>query len=319
MEEMENVLSAINGKEVQRIPAGFWFHFPKEQQMGQAAVEAHLALAHALELDMLKIMTESLMPYAGIQRASDWKQLVPFTRKSPFITQQIDLMKRICDQLEGRVVLLATVHGVWASLFHIFHGPDDYEANRDALAAQLKEDPDALAYALDVVTDGLSLLMDEMKSTGINGFYYAALGGEKDMLSREMFDRMIKPREIRLLQEAKDDRHFVMLHMCKDHLDLTRYIDYPCDVVNWGVFSDNPSLEEGARLFPGKTILGGLDDRDGVLVHGTPEEIRQAVFALMDRMKGKPFLLGADCTLPTDIPYANIRAAIEATKEYASK
>ena len=108
-----------------------------------------------------------------------------------------------------------------------------------------------------------------------------------------------------------------MLHMCKDHLDLTRYADYPCDAVNWGIYSDNISLEEGRKLFAGKTILGGLDDRDGVLVHGTKEQIERRVAELMDEMKGYPFILGADCTLPTDIPYDNIRAAIEATRKHA--
>lgn len=146
---------------------------------------------------------------------------------------------------------------------------------------------------------------------------YAALAGAANMLSREEFDEVIKPCEIRLLREAKDENHFVMLHMCKDHLDLTRYADYPCDAVNWGIYSDNISLEEGRKLFAGKTILGGLDDRDGVLVHGTKEQIERRVAELMDEMKGYPFILGADCTLPTDIPYDNIRAAIEATRKHA--
>ena len=50
----------------------------------------------------------------------------------------------------------------------------------------------ATVNGLDVVTDGLSLLIDEMKTTGIHGFYYAALGGEANMLSREEFDEVIK-------------------------------------------------------------------------------------------------------------------------------
>lgn len=315
--DRKTVTNVILGKEVDCVPAGFWFHFPAEQHSGDAAVQAHLDLAKAIDLDMLKIMTESLMPYGDIRCAADWKKLKPFTRQSPFIVEQIDLMKRVCDKLGDDKALLATVHGVWASMFHIFNGPDCYEERRDALAATLREDRDAFRHGLYVVTDGLSLLIDEMKTTGIHGFYYAALGGEANMLSREEFDEFIKPCEIRLLREAKDENHFVMLHMCKDHLDLTRYADYPCDAVNWGIYSDNISLEEGRKLFAGKTILGGLDDRDGVLVHGTKEQIERRVAELMDEMKGYPFILGADCTLPTDIPYDNIRAAIEATRKHA--
>lgn len=311
------VTNVILGKEVNCVPAGFWFHFPEEQHSGDEAVRAHLELAKAIDLDMLKIMTESLMPYGEIHCAADWKKLKPFHRRSEFIVRQIDMMKKICDRLADETTLLATVHGVWASMFHIFNGPDCYEARREALAATLREDRDAFCYGLDVVTDGLSLLIEEMKTTGIHGFYYAALGGEKNLLSRDEFDELLMPREVRLLKEAKDEEHFVILHMCKDHLDLNRYVDYPCDAVNWGIYSDNIDLESGKKLFAGKPILGGLDDRDGVLIHGTKEQIEKRVAELMEEMKGYPFILGADCTLPTDISYDRIRAAIEATRTHA--
>ncbi len=319
MTNVQRVIAAFEGKEVDRVPAGFWFHFSKEQHFGQAAVNAHLELARKIELDMLKIMTESLMPYGNIQKASDWKSLKPFSRHSAFITQQIDMMKQVCAGLDGQLVLLATVHGVWASMFHIFNGPDDYEAKRSLLAAQLREDPDAFQHGLDVVTEGLAYLVEEMKGTGVHGFYYAALGAEKELLTTDEFAQYVQPRETALLRSAKDEKHYVVLHMCKDGLDLTRYRDYPCDVVNWGVYSNNPSLAEGKLLFPGKTILGGLDDRAGALVDGTPDEIKEEVFSLVKAMAGTPFILGADCTLPTDIPYGNIRIAIEATKELANQ
>ena len=151
--DRKTVTNVILGKEVDCVPAGFWFHFPAEQHSGDAAVQAHLDLAKAIDLDMLKIMTESLMPYGDIHCAADWKKLKPFTRQSPFIVEQIDLMKRVCDKLGDGKALLATVHGVWASMFHIFNGPDCYEERRDALAATLREDRDAFRHGLDVVTD----------------------------------------------------------------------------------------------------------------------------------------------------------------------
>ena len=97
--DRKTVTNVILGKEVDCVPAGFWFHFPAEQHSGDAAVQAHLDLAKAIDLDMLKIMTESLMPYGDIRCAADWKKLKPFTRQSPFIVEQIDLMKRVCDKL----------------------------------------------------------------------------------------------------------------------------------------------------------------------------------------------------------------------------
>ena len=42
MNKRERVLAAMNNQTVDRPPVGFWFHFPKEQSMGEACVQAHL-------------------------------------------------------------------------------------------------------------------------------------------------------------------------------------------------------------------------------------------------------------------------------------
>lgn len=102
----------------------------------------------------------------------------------------------------------------------------------------------------------------------MDGIYYAALGGESYLFNDEEFERYIKPCDLRILEAAKKVPAFNILHVCKDRLNLGRYTDYPCEVVNWGVYEQNPSLEEGKKLFPGKVLLGGLDDRAGVLVDG---------------------------------------------------
>ena len=51
-----------------------------------------------------------------------------------------------------------------------------------------------------------------------------------------------------------------------------------------------------------------------VIVDGSDDEIKAAVKAVMETMKGHRFILGADCTLPTEIDYHRIRTAVEAVK-----
>ena len=72
---------------------------------------------------------------------------------------------------------------------------------------------------------------------------------------------------------------------------------------------------KGRELFGDAAILGGLDDRAGVLVDGTEEEIRAEVHSVIKRMGRHKFLLGADCTLPTDIDTERIRTAVRAAKD----
>ncbi|MEI3176297.1 MAG: uroporphyrinogen decarboxylase family protein [Lachnospiraceae bacterium] len=90
-----------------------------------------------------------------------------------------------------------------------------------------------------------------------------------------------------------------------------------CSGYNWGVFSDNPSLIEGRKIFgENKVYLGGLDDHDGVLVDGTDEEIIAAVHEIMDTFGDKRWILGADCTLPTDVDLHRLHVAEKAASEY---
>ena len=87
------------------------------------------------------------------------------------------------------------------------------------------------------------------------------------------------------------------------------------DIVNWGVHEDNISLEEGRRLFGDITIMGGLQNRAGVLVDGTCEQIEQKVKSIIHSFGKQKFILGADCTLPTEISYQRINVAVKAAEK----
>ena len=65
-----------------------------------------------------------------------------------------------------------------------------------------------------------------------------------------------------------------------------------------------------------RVVLGGLDDRAGVLVDGSLEDIEQQVHKILRENGTQRFILGADCTLPTDISLERIAKAVEATGTY---
>ena len=61
--------------------------------------------------------------------------------------------------------------------------------------------------------------------------------------------------------------------------------------------------------------MGGLANRSGVMVDGTIEELKEASKQVIRDYGKTAFILGADCTLPTEIPYERIRAIAEAARE----
>lgn len=311
----ENVIAAVQGEKTAYVPSGFWLHFPKDQAYGDAAVKAHVDFFRESETDIMKIMNENVVPHdIPITRASDWKHLKRFTSHAKFIVDEIDLMKRIMDRTENPGVFLLTVHGVVASMWHARGGTDGYEEGRDMLAMHLREDPKAFSYGASVITEALEILTQKALEAGVDGIYYAALGGEKTLFTDEEFAQNIAPCDIAVMKAATGRKGFNVLHMCKDYLALDRYKAYPADVVNWSTFEHNISLEEGRKLFEGKAVLGGFDDRSGLLVDGTEDEIADFARSLVKRMGKTKYILGADCTLPTEIARERIRVAVEAAR-----
>jgi uroporphyrinogen decarboxylase len=65
--------------------------------------------------------------------------------------------------------------------------------------------------------------------------------------------------------------------------------------------------QEVSDLF-GRPYMGGLD-RHGIIVSGSTDEIKQEVENVLAQASTK-FFLAADCTLPSDIDWNNIRTAI---------
>lgn len=96
-------------------------------------------------------------------------------------------------------------------------------------------------------------------------------------------------------------------------MNLQAYVDYPGDVFNWASHANDLSLRDGYALFQ-RPILGGFDDRSGVLVDGTYAEIAAEARSIAAMNADIPFLLGADCTLPTNLDSGRIRAAVTAMR-----
>jgi len=315
MDKLERVRKALAGEEVDYVPSGFWFHFPEKQSFGDEAVKAHLDLYEETDLDMLKIMNEyRYRPGFKIEKAADWRRLKPQRIKDSHFQGYVDVVKKIADRLKGEVPLIATIHGVFASAFHCCMRPDETLDDDNLLMKHLKEDPESVLIGFSAIAETLAALSQACLDAGIDGFYYATLGGEDYRFTEEEFLRFIKPYDLQVLDKISKESEFLLLHICSDKLRLPLYADYPCNAANWAIHNCSYSLEDGRRIFK-RTILGGLDDRSGVMVDGPEEKIAQAVKELIGGFGKKGFMLGCDCTLPTDIQKGHIRAAIKAAKE----
>ena len=320
MTKRDRVLRAIRKEPVDFVPSCFSLHFPKEKNSGEAGVRAHLDFFRETGADIAKIMNENLVPSPGMGSSfpEAYADVRAFGRDADFIVDQIDFTKRILDGLDDEYFTLGTLHGICASALHpIERSGIDYEKARDLQLLSLREAEGTTLSAFNRIADGLCGLVEGYKEAGVDAIYYAALGGEPRWFSDEEFDKWIKPFDLKIMKAIKEAGMYCFLHICKDGLNMQRYRDYASlsDVVNWGVYEVPFSLEEGRKLFPDCTIMGGLRNRSGVLVDGRAEEIREEVRSVINGFGRTGFILGADCTLATEQDMGRLRAAIEAAQD----
>jgi uroporphyrinogen decarboxylase len=304
MDKIDLVRAALRGIDVERVPASFWFHFTPEKSSGDASVRAHLDYFAESGIDFLKVMNEHFYQLHGVdlQTPSDWRRIRPAPLHAGFFRAQLYELDRILDELQGECLVISTVYNPFAC---------GNQASRRRLTEHLKADPKSVNEGLKAIADALAEFAQACVDNGASGIYFAVQGGEKTRFTQEEFLSYIKPHDLTVLNAVVGKGEFHLLHICKEGVRLPLYADYPSHAVNWAVTKNSLSLKEGRSLF-NRTVMGGLDDR-GILVSGDRASIQAAVQKVILECGNKGLILGADCTLPTDIPIDNIRTAVEAT------
>jgi uroporphyrinogen decarboxylase len=292
------------------IPAAFFIHFDPAFHFGAAAVEKHLEYFRHTGMDFVKIQYErTFPPIPAIRKAADWASMPSYP---------LDFYKPVLSAVEGLVKAAKREALVLVTLYSPFMCAG-HTTSLPLLTAHLEEDPDAVRKGLEAITGSLMRFVKECVRLGVDGFYASTQGGEAGRFRDPgTFARHVKPFDLVLMNEMKRTCPFNILHVCDyngPYSDLSPYVDYPGHVVNC-----NPQLKERrlpwaeiSRMF-GRPCMGGVDRHDP-LWSGGPAEIGRVVTAALNEAS-RPFMLGADCTLAAGVPWANIRAAIDAAHAY---
>ena len=316
MTKKERIIATIDGRKTDYIPSCFSLHFSTNKDSGEEGIKSHIDFFNDTDSDICKIMNENLVPAIGhTEKARDYVSNVkPFNRNSDFIDTQIEFTNRIMERSSSDRFHVGTLHSICASSIHPLEmGGMPYDHVREVLVSMFREDPKGMKGAMQLIADGMCELAEAYMQAGLDGVYIASLGAEKRYYTDEEFAEFVAPYDIQIMKAVKDAGGYCILHMCKDGLDLSRYLPYMpyTDVVNWGIHEVPFSLKDGMELFSSKTILGGLKNRTGVLVNGTENEIRDAVRSIIMEAGSTPFILGADCTLSTDQDINRLKIAID--------
>lgn len=291
-----------------RTPAAFFMHFDPACHQGQAAIDKHLEYFRATGMDFVKIQYEQRPPaIAPIQRAADWANL-PLVDDA-FFAATFGVVEGIVKAARADALVIMTLYSpfMWANQM----------AGADVVAAHLRENPEAVAKGLAITTENVLRLVRGCRQLGVDGFYASTQGGETFRFGgSELFTTYIKPTDLAVWEELQACQ-FNILHVCDyagAYDDLTPFLDYPGHVVNCSLHIGDTVLspKDAARRF-GRPFMGGLE-RKGVLATGDAAAARLVAADILHDAPER-FILGADCTVPSETPWENLRAVIDAAHQ----
>ncbi len=313
MNRRQLVLDLLDGNtESQYVPAGFFIHFDSDCHKGQAAIDKHMEYFRYTGMDFVKVQYEAgFPPFPGVEKPVDWAK-VPMAGKE-FFADQLAVVDGLVKAAKDEALVIVTLYSPFMLA--------GFAGGLNRVLEHIRADPAQFKKGIEIITDSLLVFVRECIKLGVDGFYTSTQGGEARRLgSTAAFTECVKPFDLTVMNEVNDACDFNILHIC-DYLygysDLSHFLDYPGDVVNCNlrVGSEDMTPHDLSEMF-GRPFMGGME-RKGTIASGNADQIRTEVQSLLAGA-GDRYMLGADCTLPADLDWDNVRTAITAAHEHST-
>ena len=319
----ELVLKAFRGEPVDRVPVGFWHHFTNEDEWlvgfgNQAIIEKNLAGHQAflaeVEPDFIKLMSDGYFAYPNerlkkVQSIKDLADIEPLGADHPWISEQVELVQKI---RAGFTEDLVAIYNIFAPVTYFKWLIGKVAGGDDIIADFLVEDAVLTKRVLDVIAQDIAALTERIiKEAGADGIYLSVQSIQDARVSAEDYKAFIAPSELAVLEAANAAGGVNILHICGyegARNDVHLFTDYPAQVINWAVGPEGISLAEGRKLFGGRTVLGGFENgKEGLLYTGSQAAIQDETKRLIAEAGKEALIIGADCTIPSDIKAERIQ------------
>jgi uroporphyrinogen decarboxylase len=336
MTPKERVLAAINWQDVDRLPV-FAGVTPAAKLIGRrvdksfmtdgdAVAEAQWAAWKEFGDDIIKIpftgALEEVFGTDAIWPGDDFPMIksvlvtghdvadalpVPDPYKDPImvaILRAIQILKRragnnviICGHVRGVFNLAARLFGVENLMKYLVRDAElVHKVCRKIVAAQIR-------YVEAQVEAGAEIIFTPDATSS------------PSCISPEDYGRHALPFHIEAIKAYKKTGALVIYHPCGGEYPIIDQIGQTgADVFD---FSELVDLAVAQKIFAGRHAVAGTVDPSQVLFLGTPEEVREHVREIIERLNFKTgVIIGPGCGLSPNIPYANVKAMVGAVKEY---
>jgi uroporphyrinogen decarboxylase len=330
MTHRERIANALAGKPTDRVPFGFWRHYPNEDRAPRRLAELMVEAQRRLDLDFIKFMPYGLFSVVDwgvplklfeglldppiqaaypVRKAEDWAALKPIRGDEGEYAVVLEAQRLCLKELHGQVPFLQTVFSPLTSALKL--------AGEEALLRHLRDNPGRLEAGLEIISETTCQFAAAAVEHGADGLFFATQVSGSDKLSPSEFENFAKKYDFRVLEAVAGRSWFNMLHLHGSKIRLAESLDYPVEAFNWHDRDQGPRLAEARRL-TGKCLVGGLG-QEGKLASGSPAEAAGQVADAWRQLDGLGLIVGPGCVANTRTPEANIQAVKHAVEAAGSR
>ena len=309
MNKIQRIEDSLAGREVDRPPVSFWYHFGVQHAPGQRIAEISLEFFNYYDLDWLKLMNDYFYPMPGgtaeLVTAKDLQKIKPFEPRDTEWAEQLRAIEIVARELDGKAYFIDTVFEPWQVLLRNLAG--------EHLDELVEQSPDAVLAALDVITDNIIGYCRESFRTGSSGIFLSTFGSRKQ-IERERYLRFALPFVRKILEAVRDLGPMNTLHVHDYGIYVDDVVGLPASILSYeDRDSSNPAMEKMRTRWNG-TIMAGME-KDRVTRVTPAEAARNAIEGM--RLGGPTrFMLAPGCSFPTWLYPGAATAIVDAVKAW---
>ena len=300
MNKIERVLSALQGKEVDRPPFSFWYHFGLQHLPGSAHAQAEIEFFRSYDLDFVKVMNDYPYPLPGdlevVDAEDDWKRLEPVGSADSAWDEQLSAISIMADRIGKEALFIETIFSPWTTARRL--------ARSSGLLTARAQYPETVLAAMENIAESLANYARAAIARGAAGVFLSLGAATDTVMPAEEYAVWGRPFDLKIL-DAVRDAPFNVLHVHGTKIHFDTLLDYPVSAINWSHWTTAPSLKEGFEK-SGKTVMGGINE--ATASHVSAPEIGEQVVNAIREIGPRKLILTPGCSIPTDTPVRNMRA-----------
>jgi uroporphyrinogen-III decarboxylase len=279
MNSKERVTNALAGRDVDRPPFTFWYHFHLQNLPGAKHAEATLNFHRKFRTDIVKVMSDYPYPKGPNGLRGLKAEANPFP-------EQVWALEIIRDGLGGKADFLETIFNPWNQAQKM--------TSKEEVARLKAEEPQMLLDALEAIAKSEASHARRAVAAGASGVFLAIdnhpqLTGDEYARFSEPFDRMVL--------DAVRDARLNVIHLHGERIYIDRfYRGWPAAALNYEMQLTGIPFAETRRHYDG-VLMGGIDE---VRFRQMSEEQMREEWQAASAAAGKKYILAPGCSVPDD-------------------